>query len=82
MFGDTVTEVLDTVPTPLSILTELVLPTVQDKIELCPLCVVVGLATNETMVGRVPKTIAEQVVVATVDDASVAPSVVLYVPGE
>ena len=41
-----------------------------------------GAATNEVIVGAGCATVAAQVVVATVDDASIACSVIEYVPGE
>ena len=80
--GDTVVEVPVTVPTPLLMLVELAFATTHAKVELCPDVMDEGVAVNDGIVGTPGKTVVEHVVVATVDDASVACSVIEYTPGE
>ena len=80
--GDTVVEVPVTAPTPLLMLVELAFATTHAKVELCPDVMDEGVAVNDGIVGTPGKTVAEHVVVATVDDASVACSVIEYVPSE
>lgn len=82
ILGVTVIDVPVTTPIPLSRLVELALLTTHERTELWPLVIVDGFATNEVIVGMDCTTVAEHVVVATVDDASVACSVIEYMPGE
>ncbi len=58
-------------PIPLSMLVELALVTLHKRLELCPAVIVDGLATNETIVGAGTAMVAEHVLVATVEEASV-----------
>ena len=70
--GVTVTEVLAITPIPLLRLVELALLTLHESIELWPDVMTDGVAISVAIVGADCATLAEQVVVATVDDASVA----------
>lgn len=70
--GVTVIEELDTRPMPLSILVELAFPTTHESVALCPAVIEEGAAVKDVMVGAACATVAEQVEVATVEDASVA----------
>ena len=49
--GDTVTDVPETVPTPLLILVELAFVTFHAKSALCPAVIDVGVAVNDVIVG-------------------------------
>ena len=80
--GETVTDVPRTVPTPLSTLVELAFVATHDNTLLCPAVIVEGVAMNEVIPGSGIATVAAQVVVATVEDASVACKDMVYVPGE
>lgn len=80
--GETVVEVPITVPIPLLMLVELAFATTHASVELCPDIMDEGAAVNEVIVGASCVTVAEHVVVATVEDASVACSVIEYTPGE
>ena len=80
--GDTVTDVPTTVPTPLLTLVELAFETTHERTALCPVVIDAGSAVNDVIVGAAWLTVALQVVVATVDDASVACRVIEYVPGD
>ena len=76
------TDVPETVPTPLLMLVELAFDTFHERTELWPAMIDVGVAINEGIVGAGHATVALQVVVATVEDASVACRVIEYVPGD
>jgi hypothetical protein len=69
--GDTVTEVPTIVPTPLSMLVELAFVAVHESTALAPAVIDAGVAVNEEITGAPCITVALQVVVATVEDASV-----------
>ena len=62
-------------------LVELALVTFHAKRALCPAVIDDGVAVNELIVGAACATVAEQVVVATVEDASVPCSVIEWNPG-
>ena len=79
--GDTVTEVLLIAPMPLSIEVELAFDTTQERTVLCPAVIAVADAPNDVIVGTACGTTALQVLVATVDDASVARIEILRRPG-
>lgn len=69
--GLTVTEVLETVPTPLLMDVLLALATVHERTVELPTAIEAGVAVNEEMVGAPTDTVAEHVELATVDEASV-----------
>ena len=74
------TEVPVTEPTPLLMLVELAFETTNPSNALCPRVMEEGVAVNEETVGAACGTVAEHVVVAIVDEASVACSVIVYIP--
>ena len=82
--GITVVEAPVTVPTPLLMLVELAFETVHERTELCPAVIDAGVAVNDVIVGATcgATTVAEHVVVAIVEEASVAVKFIEYVPGE
>jgi hypothetical protein len=79
--GTTRTEVPGTTPTPLSIEVELALVATHERSELWPYDIDDGFAVNDVIDGADCATIAEHVLVATVDEASVAWMLIEYVPG-
>ena len=80
MVGETETDVPTTKPIP-ETLVELGFETFHASSELWPLVIADGVAVNDVIVGEGCATVAEHVVVATVEDASVPCSVIEYVPG-
>ena len=74
--GETVSELPLTVPVPLT-LVAIAFETTHERMDDCPAVSVVGVAVNDPIVGALCGTVAEQVDVATVDDASVAWMVVV-----
>jgi hypothetical protein len=70
--GETVSDVVVVAPMPLSMLVVLAFATLHESTEFCPAVIVDGVAINEVTVGAGIATVAEQVDVAIVDDASVA----------
>lgn len=81
MSGLTVIDVLAVAPIPLSSEVELAFATFHESTVLWPVVIVAGVAVNKLIAGRGCATVEEQLVVATVDDASVAVSPNVYVPG-
>jgi len=81
--GDTVTDVRPTRPIPLSSEVELALLTFHESVALWPAVMVVGVAVKELMIGAASgcATVAEHVLVATDDEASVACMFIEKVPG-
>jgi len=79
--GDTVTDVLDTAPIPLSRLVELALLTDHERMELPPIAIEDGVAINEAICGRSGAAmVAEHELVATDEEASVASMVMVCMP--
>jgi hypothetical protein len=74
--GDTTFEVPVTAPMP-EIESEAALVVLHESVEFPPASTLVGLAVNELIVGAGSATVAPQVVVAMVDDASVTWNVML-----
>jgi hypothetical protein len=79
--GATTTDELATAPIPLSTDVELAFVVAHVSVALCPAVIVAGVAVKILIVASGARTVAEQVVVAIVDDASVAVKPIVTVPG-
>ena len=79
--GFTVIDVLAVAPIPLSSEVELAFATLHESTALWPAVIVAGVAVKVLITGSGCAIVAEQLVVATVEDASVAVSPKVCVPG-